>query len=112
MAFAAGVARTGDEVIFTFYAPQSLSGVSVRRDAAGEVSVCGSELTLPDSAARFAPLLELFPTTGAVSAAEVTPEGRTRVAGEGFAVEFLSDGTPYLLERGACRARVVSFAAK
>ena len=97
----------------TFYAPQELAGVTLSRDAAGTVTLASGTWKLDNaSLGTLVALLDVFPTDGsAVRDVEVTDSGRTRVVGDGFVVEFLSDGTPAAIQTPTLSATVVSFRA-
>ncbi len=95
----------------TFYAPSTLSGTVLTRDAAGVLSLAVDGLSLPLSptaAAGYGALFDLFPTTGEIHT--VTQEnGNTRLDGAGFSLLFASDGTPLAAENAVARAQVKEF---
>ena len=91
---------------FTFYAPQTLQGTTLLRGEGGEILLCSGEVRVDGSA--YAPLLDAFVYTGKIDA--ITPEGgRTRLSGEGFVLELLTDGTPIAVEHGALCAEILHF---
>ena len=92
---------------FTFYAPQTLKGTTITRDGEGKILLCNGMVRI-EGAAGFTLLLDAFAHGGEIT--EVTLQGeRTRVVSADFAMEFLSDGTPARIERGALCAEVLSF---
>ena len=97
----------------TFYAPKELAGVTLSRDAAGTIALSSGTWTLDNAPiGALAALLDVFPRDGgAVRNVEVTDSGRTRVTGDGFAVEFLADGTPAAIQTPTLSATIVSFRA-
>ena len=90
----------------TFYAPQTLRGTTLVQTVAGEVLLCSGEVRVDGSA--LAPLLGVFAHTGEVSTISLD-NGKTRVTGADFCMEFLSDGTPSRVERDALCAEILSF---
>ena len=54
-----------------------------------------------------AALFDLFPTSGAISHTEVTPEGRTRLIVGDTTLELLADGTPYSVKTADVSATVI-----
>ena len=92
----------------TFYAPASLSGTVLTRDAAGALALSVDGLSLPlsnSAAAGYAALLELFPTTGEIQ--DITEEnGNIRLNGMGFSLLFAADGTPLAAENGVARVKI------
>ena len=109
---AAATPDTPRPLTLTFYAPSSLCGTVLRRDAEGRITLEAEGVTLADGTEGFAPLLSLFPTEGEVSEISLTDEGHTLVRGERFLLEFLADGTPVRVENSAVSATVVRFEAK
>ena len=106
---AAAPAEGMREVTVTFYAPEGVKGVTVRRNADGTCVLSSGNVSVEPDAAGFAPLLDLFPISGQVNAVTLTDEGYTKVAGNGFSLTLLPDGTPYAVETPAVTARVVRF---
>lgn len=90
----------------TFYAPQTLQGTTLVQTDGGEVLLCNGEVRVDGSA--LAPLLGVFAHTGEVSAVSLE-NGKTRVTGADFCMEFLPDGTPSRVERDALSAEILSF---
>jgi len=108
VAFAARFCSLGDgAATLTFYAPATLAGTTWTRDENGRVTATAGEVTV--GAAGLDDLFLLFPTVDETEKATVTDEGHTRVTGAGFFVEFLPDGTPYLVGRGDIEVVVVQF---
>ena len=96
----------------TFYAPSSLCGTVLRRDAEGGITLEVEGLSLTGGTGGFEPLLALFPTEGEIREITLTDEGHTLVRGESFLLEFLADGTPTRVENSAVSATVVRFEPK
>ena len=96
------------EMTVTFYAPDSLSGTVLHRDAAGGITLGTQGLFLPLSgkaAQGYGALFALFPTAGAVQS--ITREGEnTRLTGEGFSLLFAPDGTPLAAENTVARVEI------
>ncbi len=91
----------------TFYAPSSLAGTVLSRDASGALTLSVGELCRPAPAA-FGTLFALFPTEGEVH--EVSLEGDvTTVTGEGFSFSLDEGGVPLTLSASDATVRVVSF---
>ena len=100
------------QVTLTFYAPSGLSGMTVTREASGAITLRSGEVCVEETAAPgLLSLLDLFPTQGNVGEVTLTEEGYTKVAGEGFAVLFLADGTPYAIQTPEAEVTVVRFLA-
>lgn len=95
----------------TFYAPTELCDTVIKRAHDGAISLSVGEVTVAGVPDGMAPLFALFAPTGEVTEVALTDEGHTKVTGDGFAITFLPDGTPYLLENGTARATVVKFEA-
>lgn len=102
------------EMTVTFYAPATLSGTVLKRDAAGNLFLSSGALSLPlgeGAAAGYAALLDLFPVTGEICT--VTREnGNTRLIGAGFSLLFAPNGTPLAAENAAARVEVKEFARR
>ena len=108
IAFSARFCSAGDgAATLTFYAPATLAGTTLTRAADGRVTATAGETTV--EVTGFDDLFLLFPTVDETNKATVTDEGHTRVEGDGFFVEFLQDGTPYLVGHGDVAATVVQF---
>lgn len=99
-------------VTLTFYAPTELCDISVKRDCNVGITFSVGEIAVADAPDGIMPLFSLFAPTGEVTNVTLTDEGYTRVTGEDFAVTFLSDGTPYLLENSVARVTVIRFTAR
>lgn len=96
-------------VTLTFYAPTALCDTVIKRAHDGAITLSVGEVAVSGVPDGITPLFALFAPDGEVTAVSLTDEGHTKVTGEGFAVTFLSDGTPYLLENSAARVTVVRF---
>lgn len=108
VAFEARFCSAGDgTATLTFYAPATLAGTTWTRDRDGRVTATAGETTV--EVTGFDDWFLLFPTVDESKKATVTKEGHTRVEGDGFFVEFLADGTPYLVGHGDVAATVVQF---
>lgn len=96
----------------TFYAPKSLAGTVLARDATGALTLSLEGLSLPLSpaaASGYGALLALFPTEGEVR--EITREnGNTRLNGTVFSLLFAADGTPLAAENAVARVEVKEWA--
>ncbi len=94
-----------------FYAPSTLSGTRLTRDASGVLTLAVGEISLPlaaDAAAGYAALFDLFPDRGEIHT--VTREnGNTRLRGDGFSLLFSPDGIPLAAENGAARVEIREF---
>ena len=95
----------------TFYAPASLCGTVLTRDAAGALTLAVKELSLPLSGAAaqgYGALFALFPTEGEVQG--VTKEnGNIRLNGTGFSLLFAAEGTPLAAENATARVEITAF---
>jgi len=99
-------------VTVTFYAPETLCGTVVAQDRDGRQTISYKELCLElpvTDEGGYGALLSLFPTEGAPSSVTLTDSGNSKVAGDGYELEFLADGTPILVAGGSVRATVISF---
>lgn len=98
----------------TFYAPSTLSGTVLSKDAAGALTLAVDGISLPLSptaAAGYGVLFELFPTAGEVCS--ITQEnGNIRLDGDGFSLLFASDGTPLVAESSTARVEVKEWKAR
>lgn len=118
MAFSATVEMAKDKgtgaraSTVTFYAPDLLSGTTVRRSESGEITVSSGGLAIPDAGGIGAALFSLFPIAGEITESTLTDEGYTRVCGDSFTLILLSDGTPYEIQTAAVHARVVRWEQK
>ena len=102
----------GERVMtLTFYAPSSLSGTVLKKEASGALTLTSEDITLPltaQAARGYGALFALFPTTGTVR--DVTREGEnTRLTGEGFSLLFAPDGTPLAAENDTASVRIERF---
>ncbi len=110
---AAEAGESGEKTVtLTFYAPETLADTVAKRAADGAITLSVGEVTVADEKKRLAPLFDLLCPTGEVTEASLTDEGYTRVTGDGFAITFLADGTPYLLENGGVKVTAISFTPK
>ena len=95
----------------TFYAPSTLSGTVLSKDAQGVLTLAREGVCLPlcgTAAAGYGALFSLFPTEGEVQ--NVTQEnGNTRLNGAGFSLLFAPDGTPLAAENDTARVTVTAF---
>ena len=95
----------------TFYAPASLCGTVLARDAAGTLTLSAGELSLPldeHAAQGYGALFALFPIAGEVQS--VTREnGNIRLNGMGFSLSFAADGTPLAAENATARVEITAF---
>lgn len=98
------------EVTVIFYAPEALKGTEAQRAADGGITLSSGGVVIEDARADgLLALFDLFPTSGEVSEAALTDAGHTKVTGTGFALTFLSDGTPLAVETPSLTASVVRF---
>ena len=116
VAFSALCQRETDEnggvwLTVTFYAPTSLADTVAKRAPDGTIALSVGELSVSAVPEGLSSLFDLLSPTGEVTGSALTEEGHTKVTGNGFAVTFLADGTPYLLENTAAKATVIRFAA-
>lgn len=96
------------EMTLTFYAPSSLCGTVLRRDAAGTLTLRAGDLSLPlgeGASAGYGALFDLFPLAGEVRSV-VRENGNTRLDGVGFSLLFAADGTPLAAENAAARVEI------
>ena len=105
-------AEDGTRVMtLTFYAPSTLCGTVLSKDATGQITLRAGELSLPLSGAAakgYGALFALFPTAGEVRS--VTKEnGNTRLTGAGFSLLFSPDGTPLAAETDTARVQITRF---
>ena len=111
LAASAPDARGARVMTLTFYAPSSLSGTVLTKDAAGvlTLSADGVSLSLSGAAAAgYGALLTLFPTAGEIQS--ITEEnGNIRLDGSGFSLLFAADGTPLAAENGTARVEIREF---
>ena len=99
--------EAGREATVTFYAPSTLAGTVLSRDATGATTLCIGELCRP-APAGFGTFFALFPTEGEVC--EVSLEGDvTTVTGAGFSFSLDAAGVPLSLCAANAAVRVVSF---
>ena len=115
LAFAAEICREvdaegGDRVTVTFYAPTELAGTVLCRTPTGD-TVTAEGLTVEGGAWCDALLSLLLPRED-VKKIAVTDTGRTRVDGDGYSFEFLSDGTPVAVKTDTVVADIVRFEVK
>ena len=115
LAFAAEICRevgSGgvETVTVTFYAPNELAGTVLCRTAAGD-TVTAEGLTVAGGAWCDALLSLLLPREG-VKKIAVTDTGHTRVDGDEYSFEFLSDGTPVAVKTDTVVADIVRFEVK
>ena len=96
----------------TFYAPDVLSGTTVRRTADGEITVSSGGLTLSDAGGIGASLFSLFPVSGEITESTLTAEGYTRLVGENFVLTLLPSGVPYAIETESVSVTVVRWESK
>jgi hypothetical protein len=98
----------------TFYAPATLSGTVVKREATGEMSLAVDDLSLglcEAATARYGALLDLFPITGEIHT--VTKEnGNTRLDGAGFSLLFAPDGTPLAVENAVASVEIKAWGTR
>lgn len=95
----------------TFYAPSTLSGTVLSKDAQGVLTLSREDICLPlgDTAATgYGTLFALFSTEGEVQS--VTQEnGNTRLNGAGFSLLFDKDGTPLAAACAGASVRITAF---
>jgi hypothetical protein len=111
LAAAQSDARGARMMTLTFYAPSSLSGTVLTRDATGALSLSVEGLSLPltdAAAAGYGALFDLFPVSGEVK--EIRKEnGNIRLDGMGFTLFFAADGTPVAAENASARVQVTAW---
>lgn len=100
--------RGARAMTLTFYAPVTLSGTVLTRDATGALALTVGDLSLPLSpvaAAGYGALLDLFPTTGEIHTVS-RENGNTCLNGADFSLTFAPDGTPLFAENAVARVQV------
>lgn len=93
----------------TFYAPASMKGTVLSRDAEGLLTLSVGDVTLA-APAQYAALLDVFSLPRAETA--LREGAQTRVSGDGYSLLFAEDGTPLSLVKGEISARVLAFSKK
>jgi hypothetical protein len=98
------------EVTVTFYAPEALKGTEATRSADGRITLTSGGVVIENAkAGGLCALFDLFPLSGEVLEVELCEDEHTKLTGAGFALTFLSDGTPLAVETSAVTANVVRF---
>ena len=95
----------------TFYAPSTLCGTVLSKDATGELRLASGELSLPlsgDAAEGYGALFALFPTSGEVLRIARENEN-TRLDGADISLLFSPDGTPLAAENAGAHVRIERF---
>lgn len=113
VAFSAGISAEAEGAItpvtVTFYAPETLSGTVLSRASDGAVTLYCNGISTGDLGGFGAALFSLFPTSGEVQRTMLGEEQHTVIVGDGFELEFLSDGTPYRAKNADASVTVISW---